>query len=122
MIIRSYGDLVRWLNDACARPIPPIVTGGEEFTILLPMTTSADGAVISERIRRGFKKETFSPTPGQDVHVTVSIGNAQYKPQEDMKASAGLTSHVPGKREREGHHLFRVITSKTHGGNSDSGG
>ncbi|MFH1490462.1 MAG: PrpR N-terminal domain-containing protein [Pseudomonadota bacterium] len=60
--------------------------GGEEFTILLPMTTSADGAVTAERIRTEFKKETFSPAPGQDVHVTVSIGLAQYKPQEDMKA------------------------------------
>ena len=60
--------------------------GGEEFTILLPMTTSADGAVTAERIRTEFKKEIFSPAPGQDVHVTVSIGLAQYKPQEDMKA------------------------------------
>jgi diguanylate cyclase (GGDEF)-like protein len=60
--------------------------GGEEFTILLPMTTSADGAVTAERIRTEFKKETFSPAPGQDVHVTVSIGIAQYKPQEEMKA------------------------------------
>ena len=59
--------------------------GGEEFTILLPMTTSEDGAVIAERIRTEFKKETFSPVPGQHVHVTVSIGLAQYKPQEDMK-------------------------------------
>jgi len=59
--------------------------GGEEFTILLPMTTSADGAVTAERIRTEFKKETFSPAPGQDVHVTVSIGLAQYKPQEEMK-------------------------------------
>ncbi|MCX5821671.1 MAG: PAS domain S-box protein [Deltaproteobacteria bacterium] len=59
--------------------------GGEEFTILLPMTTGADGAVTAERIRTEFKKETFSPGPGQDVHVTVSIGLAQYKPQEDMK-------------------------------------
>ncbi len=59
--------------------------GGEEFTILLPMTTSADGAVTAERIRTEFKKETFSPAPGQDVHVTVSIGLAQYKQQEDMK-------------------------------------
>jgi diguanylate cyclase (GGDEF)-like protein/PAS domain S-box-containing protein len=59
--------------------------GGEEFTILLPMTTSADGAVTAERIRTAFKKETFSPAPGQDVHVTVSIGIAQYKPQEEMK-------------------------------------
>ena len=60
--------------------------GGEEFTILLPMTTSAAGAVTAERIRTEFKKETFSPAPGQDVHVTVSIGLAQYMPQEEMKA------------------------------------
>ena len=60
--------------------------GGEEFTILLPMTTSADGAVTAERIRMEFRDEIFSPAPGQDVHVTVSIGLGQYKPQEDMKA------------------------------------
>ncbi len=59
--------------------------GGEEFTILLPMTTSADGAVTAERIRTEFKKETFSPAPGQDIHVMVSIGIAQYKHQEEMK-------------------------------------
>ncbi|HOO89873.1 MAG TPA: diguanylate cyclase [Syntrophales bacterium] len=59
--------------------------GGEEFTILLPMTTSVDGAVIAERIRTEFKKEIFSPVPGQAIHVTVSIGLAQYKQQEDMK-------------------------------------
>jgi diguanylate cyclase (GGDEF)-like protein/PAS domain S-box-containing protein len=59
---------------------------GEEFTVLLPMTTSADGAVTAERIRTEFKKETFSPAPGQDGHVTVSIGLAQYKTKEEMKA------------------------------------
>ncbi|MEI6314068.1 MAG: PAS domain S-box protein, partial [Syntrophus sp. (in: bacteria)] len=59
--------------------------GGEEFTILLPMTTSKDAAVTAERIRTEFKKETFSPAPGKDVHVTVSIGLGQYKQQEDMK-------------------------------------
>jgi diguanylate cyclase (GGDEF)-like protein len=60
--------------------------GGEEFTILLPMTTGADGAITAERIRTEFKKETFSPAPGQEVHKTVSIGLGQYKPQEEMKA------------------------------------
>ncbi|MDP2815566.1 MAG: diguanylate cyclase [Rectinemataceae bacterium] len=60
--------------------------GGEEFTIILPMTTSADGAVTAQRIRMEFKNEIFSPAPGQDVHVTVSIGIGQYKPLEDMKA------------------------------------
>ena len=61
--------------------------GGEEFTILLPMTISTDAAVTAERIRTEFKKELFSPAPaGKDVHVTVSIGLGQYKQQEDMKA------------------------------------
>ena len=59
--------------------------GGEEFTILLPMTTSNDAAVTAERIRTEFKKEIFSPAPGQDIHMTVSIGLAQYKTKEEMK-------------------------------------
>ncbi|MBW2558839.1 MAG: diguanylate cyclase [Deltaproteobacteria bacterium] len=60
--------------------------GGEEFTIILPMTTGADSVVIAERIRTEFKKEVFSPVPGQNVHVTVSIGLVQYKPLEEIKA------------------------------------
>ena len=60
--------------------------GGEEFTILLPMTTGKDAAVTAERIRAELKEEIFSPAPGKDVHVTVSIGLGQYKPQEDMRA------------------------------------
>jgi diguanylate cyclase (GGDEF)-like protein/PAS domain S-box-containing protein len=60
--------------------------GGEEFTILLPMTKSEDGVVTADRIRTEFKKELFSPAPGQDVHVTVSIGLGQYKTKEEMKA------------------------------------
>ncbi|MFA5181492.1 MAG: diguanylate cyclase [Syntrophales bacterium] len=59
--------------------------GGEEFTILLPMTTSADGAFTAERIRAEFKKEIFSPTPDKDVHMTMSIGIAQHKLQESME-------------------------------------
>jgi diguanylate cyclase (GGDEF)-like protein len=60
--------------------------GGEEFTILLPMTTSVKGVITAERIRTELKEETFPPASGKDVHVTMSTGLRQYKPQEDMKA------------------------------------
>jgi len=60
--------------------------GGEEFTILLPMTTGGEGVVTAERIRTEFRKEIFSPASGQAVHMTVSIGLAQYKTKEEMKA------------------------------------
>jgi len=59
--------------------------GGEEFTVILPMTTGKVAAITAERIRTEFKKETFSLLPGQDVHLTMSIGLGQYNPQEDIK-------------------------------------
>ncbi len=76
--------------------------GGEEFTIILSMTTVEKGAVIAERIRREFKKETFSPTPGQDTHVTVSIGLGQCKPQEDMKAFVHRVDQLMYEAKKKG--------------------
>jgi diguanylate cyclase (GGDEF)-like protein len=49
------------------------------------MTTSPDGFIIAERIQNEFRKETFNPVPGKEVFVTMSIGLAQYKNNEDMK-------------------------------------
>ena len=50
--------------------------GGEEFTIMLPMTTSEEGIVTAKRIQTELMKEAFSPTLDQEVHMTVSIGLA----------------------------------------------
>ncbi len=60
--------------------------GGEEFTVILPMTRTEGGAVAAERIRTELRKENFSPASDQQVHVTMSIGLAQYRAQEDMEA------------------------------------
>ena len=76
--------------------------GGEEFTILLPMTTSAAGAVTAERIRTEFKKEHFSPAPGQDVHVTVSIGVAQCRAKEEMKTFVHRVDQLMYQGKRNG--------------------
>ncbi len=59
--------------------------GGEEFTIMLPMTTSEEGIVTAKRIQTELRKETFSPVLDQNIYMTVSIGLAQYKPKEEMK-------------------------------------
>ena len=60
--------------------------GGEEFTIMLPMTSSEEGIVTAKRIQTELRKENFSLALGQEVYMTVSIGLAQYKPKEEMKA------------------------------------
>lgn len=90
--------------------------GGEEFTILLPMTTSADGVVTAERFRVEFKKETFSPAPGLDIHVTVSIGIAQYQPQEELKAFVHRVDQLMYQGKRSGKD--RVCSELQHQNNS----
>jgi diguanylate cyclase (GGDEF)-like protein/PAS domain S-box-containing protein len=77
--------------------------GGEEFTILLPMSTGEDGAVMAERIRTEFKKEIFPPVSGkEDIHMTVSIGLAQYKPKEEMKAFVHRVDQLMYKGKKNG--------------------
>jgi diguanylate cyclase (GGDEF)-like protein/PAS domain S-box-containing protein len=76
--------------------------GGEEFTILLPLSAARDCIVTAERIRTEFKKERFTPAPGQDVHVTVSIGLGQYRPQEDTKVFVHRVDQLMYQGKRKG--------------------
>lgn len=76
--------------------------GGEEFTILLPMTAGRDGIVIAERIRTALKKEPFFPTPDQEVHLTISIGIAQHRPPEEMKVFIHRVDQLMYEGKKEG--------------------
>jgi len=76
--------------------------GGEEFTIILPMTTSEEGVVTAERIREELKKENFSPMPNKQVYLTVSIGVAQYKKQQDVKAFVNRVDHLMYQGKKNG--------------------
>jgi two-component system cell cycle response regulator len=57
--------------------------GGEEFTLILPVTSGKDAVVVGERIRKAFAAEAFYPVPGQKVQKTVSIGIAEYRKDEE---------------------------------------
>jgi diguanylate cyclase (GGDEF)-like protein/PAS domain S-box-containing protein len=76
--------------------------GGEEFTIMLPMTTSEEGIVIAKRIQTEFRKEAFSPVLGQEVYMTVSIGLAQYKPQEEIRAFVNRVDQLMYQAKNDG--------------------
>ena len=76
--------------------------GGEEFTILLPMTTNNNAAIVAENIRTEFKKEIFSPALGKDVHLTMSIGLGQYKPHGDMKDFVIMVDKYMYKAKKNG--------------------
>lgn len=76
--------------------------GGEEFTIILPLTTKEEGSVTAERIRDELKKENFSPKPDKNVQLTVSIGIAQYKKNEDMRSFVNRADHLMYKSKKNG--------------------
>ena len=76
--------------------------GGEEFTVILPMTTREEGIVIAERIREELRKEDFFPVPDKCVHLTVSMGLAQYKKQEDMKIFVSRVDHLMYQGKKSG--------------------
>ena len=60
----------------------PCRYGGEEFTIILPVTSGEQATVVAERIRSRFAAEIFQPLPQDTVRKTVSIGVTQYRAGE----------------------------------------
>ena len=76
--------------------------GGEEFTIILPMTTSEEGIVTAKRIQAEFRRESFTPVSGRKAFVTMSIGLSQYKPNEDMKAFVHRVDQLMYQAKQQG--------------------
>jgi two-component system cell cycle response regulator len=60
----------------------PCRYGGEEFTIILPVTSGEQATVVAERIRTRFAGEIFQPNPQETVRKTISIGVTQYQAGE----------------------------------------
>jgi len=90
--------------------------GGEEFTIMLPMTTSEEGIVTAKRIQTELKKENFSPVLDQNIYMTVSIGMAQYKPIEDMKTFVRRVDKLMYQAKKDGRNRICPDISGRKGG------
>ena len=76
--------------------------GGEEFTIMLPMTTSEEEIVTAKRIQTELRKEIFSPVLDQNIYMTISIGLAQYKPKEEMKTFVHRVDQLIYQAKKDG--------------------
>lgn len=60
--------------------------GGEEFAVVLPESDRQESLYFAERIRRAFESEALFAHAENGLRVTVSIGVAQYVPQEELAA------------------------------------
>lgn len=99
------GDLVlkgvaQVLHD-CIRPMDTLArVGGEEFAMILPNCPPSFGLTVAERVRLKVQGRAIAITPGQQVHVTVSIGGA-FAPQ-------WVRSSAPLWIERADQQLYRA--------------
>ncbi len=72
--------------------------GGEEFIIILP-DTNLDGAYhIAERIRKAIAEDTF----GTDIHITLSMGLAEYQIDEEARQLLKRTDNALYKAKNSG--------------------
>lgn len=60
--------------------------GVDEYAMILPSTAQEEGMVTAKNIQDALRKEIFVSASGKEAHATVSIGLAQYKPDEDVKS------------------------------------
>jgi len=85
--------------------------GGEEFTVILPETKGEEAVTVAERMKERFEAETFSPTFEEEVHKTVSIGAAQYQPEEELLVFMRRVDKAMYAAKEQGKN--RVAFSKT---------
>jgi diguanylate cyclase (GGDEF)-like protein len=91
----------------CVRPMDLVArVGGEEFAISMPNCPSTFGEAVAERVRRRVEALPVAIGPGQQIHVSVSIGGA-FAPQW-VRSSSSLWI------ERADVQLYRA---KEHGRN-----
>jgi diguanylate cyclase (GGDEF)-like protein len=73
------------LIKACLRKLDTAYRyGGEEFTVILPETSGEEAVLVAERIRKTIQSEKFTPESGKELGITISIGAAQYAPEEQL--------------------------------------
>jgi len=58
--------------------------GGEEMAVLLPRTRQRQAVGIAERLRQNIENQKFRGADGQLIPVTISLGVAQFHPDDDV--------------------------------------
>jgi len=76
MVARRIRDVLRKYDSAYRY-------GGEEIAIILPKTNMQQALGIAERLRRTIEQRKFRGPSNRLIDATISVGVAQYRPDDD---------------------------------------
>ncbi|MEP3226770.1 MAG: GGDEF domain-containing protein [Parasphingorhabdus sp.] len=85
--------------------------GGEEFGILLPSTSEAEGEIIGEMIRHEIENTLFEPQEGVPHRMTVSIGLTGVSPQEERAVPMRNADSALFEAKRRGRNRCVLYTA-----------
>lgn len=109
-VLARLGELLR----GCLRTTDvPCRYGGEEFVVILPVTTGEQALIVAERIRTRFGAAEFEPAPGERIHKTISLGVAQCGPDEEGKQLLARTDRYLYQAKEQGKN--RTVLGKETG-------
>jgi diguanylate cyclase (GGDEF)-like protein len=60
--------------------------GGDEFAVLLPETDLQPAGMVGHRIKSLIGQTVFEPEPGVHESITISIGAAEFRSEEDISS------------------------------------
>lgn len=80
--------------------------GGEEFMIILPETDSTGARSVAERILEKVAASSLELDDGGEVTVTVSIGIATRRPDEDMESFMHRADNAMYKAKERGRNMI----------------
>ncbi len=78
-------EVARLVKEAVRSTDIPCRYGGEEFAIILPHTTAEQSMIFAERLRQRIEAHQF-PGQSEPLHVTISLGVAEFPRQAQDKA------------------------------------
>jgi len=82
--------------------------GGEEFTILLPGTGIEAAENVANRLRKGFVAQDLFSMTNEAIHMTVSIGACQFKPEEALETFIKRTDDALYVAKRNGKNCVHI--------------
>lgn len=82
-VLRQLGKTIQ----SCLRSMDSAYRyGGEEFTVILPQTSSAEAETVAHRIQESTVKLSFTPRENEKATITISIGVAEYRYGDEKEA------------------------------------
>jgi len=83
LLRRRWRSFARLLHEQLRQQDLLARLGGEEFAVVLPGIALDEARLIAERLRRRVEAMILATNDGESLHVTVSIGVSQLRPDDD---------------------------------------